>query len=73
MSDQEYVGVLEIARLAKVGSPAVINWRKRDITFPRPIAHPKSGPVYAKHEIEAWLLKTGRKDKVRRSPYDGAQ
>ena len=73
MSDQEYVGVLEIAQLAKVGTPTVVNWRYRDDTFPRPVAHPKSGPVYDKHEIEAWLAATGRANKKRRSRYDGAQ
>ena len=57
----EYVGVAEIAQIANVGSSAVSNWRRRfsylkaGDPFPKPVATPKSGPVFDKAAVIEWL------------------
>lgn len=52
----ELIGVAEIAELAGVTKAAVANWRARGSTgFPPPAVETKSGPLYRKPEIEAWL------------------
>jgi chromosome partitioning protein len=53
----EFVGVAEIAQLAKVGVSAVSNWRSRYSDFPKPVQELNSGPVFSRLQIEAWLKK----------------
>jgi chromosome partitioning protein len=60
LNREELIGVYEIAQLAHVSPPAVANWRKRSPDFPKPVADLKSGPVFDRSEIRAWLK---RKDK----------
>ena len=55
MSDQDLVGLYEIAQMAQVGTSAVANWRKRFSDFPRPVAELKSGPVFQREQIRSWL------------------
>ena len=55
MQESDLVGLHEIAEIAGVSSPAVANWRKRNIDFPKPVAELKSGPVFRAYEIRAWL------------------
>jgi len=45
----------DIARLAGVNRSAVANWRDRHADFPKPVSNPKSGPVYDRAEVKAWL------------------
>lgn len=57
MNPADLVGLFEIAALAGVSPPAVANWRNRDPNFPRPVVDLKSGPVFRKTEIRAWLAR----------------
>ena len=56
-TDTNYLGINEIAELAKVSPSAVINWRKRDKHFPSPIVELKSGPVFDFYQIKKYLKK----------------
>jgi chromosome partitioning protein len=49
------VGIHEIAKLARVTPAAVSNWRSRHPTFPVPEAELRSGPVFRRDRILAWL------------------
>lgn len=55
MPDLDLIGIFEIAELAGVTPPAVVNWRKRSSDFPKPVAELKSGPVFSRSQIRAWL------------------
>lgn len=57
MDSTDLIGVFEIAEFAGVSPPAVANWRNRDPNFPRPVVELKSGPVFRKTEIRAWLMR----------------
>ena len=62
----EYVGIAEVAEMAKVKGEAVSNWRRRHADFPKPIQELRAGPVFAKHEIETWLREHVKRSKVRK-------
>lgn len=62
MSDQDLIGLYEIAMLAEVGPSAVANWRKRFQDFPAPVADLKSGPVFLESHIRTWLAKRQGKE-----------
>ena len=71
MPDQDFIGLYEIAALAKVTPSAVANWRKRFTDFPAPIADLKSGPVFQGGVIKAWLVKReGKELQVASQYYD---
>ena len=53
--EQDLVGINEIAEIAGVSKQAVANWRARFPGFPPPIAELKSGPVFRRSQIRAWL------------------
>jgi len=57
MSDPEVelVGINEIADMAGVSRQAVANWRARFANFPRPVAELRSGPVFSRSQVRAWL------------------
>jgi chromosome partitioning protein len=55
VSQQDLIGIYEIAEFAGVTKAAVVNWRKRVKDFPKPIAELKSGPVFNSSQIRAWL------------------
>jgi chromosome partitioning protein len=55
MSDDELVGINEIAEMAKVSRQAVANWRSRASDFPKPIAELASGPVFRRSQVRVWL------------------
>lgn len=57
MDSGDLIGLFEIAELAGVSPSAVANWRTRDLNFPRPVVELKSGPVFRKPEIRAWLTR----------------
>jgi chromosome partitioning protein len=57
LEHSDLIGLFEIAELAGVSPPAVANWRKRSADFPRPVADLKSGPVFSKSDVRAWLRK----------------
>ena len=55
MPDLDLIGIYEIAELAGVSPPAVVNWRTRNSDFPQPVVELKSGPIFRKNDIQAWL------------------
>ncbi len=55
MAADNLVGIAEIAGLAKVSKQAVANWRLRYDTFPKPLQNLKSGPVWTRETVEAWV------------------
>ncbi len=57
MSDLDLIGVYEIAVLAGVSAPAVVNWRTRSDDFPKPVVELKAGPVFRRSDVEHWLKK----------------
>ena len=54
-SENELVGIAEIANLANVTPQAVVNWRVRHADFPAPVADLMSGPVFQRTEVRVWL------------------
>lgn len=58
--DAELVGLFEIAEMARVSRQAVANWRTRFSDFPTPVAELRSGPVFRREQVRAWL-RTRRK------------
>src|SRR5271169_5507375 len=54
-SDDELVGINEIAEMAKTSRQAVANWRSRMADFPKPLADLASGPVFRRSHVRAWL------------------
>lgn len=61
MSNNDFVGIYEIAQIAGVTPAAVANWRSRHPDFPAPVSDLKSGPVFKLSQIKKWLKKR-RKD-----------
>lgn len=55
MSEEELVGIFEIAELAGVTRQAVANWRARAEDFPEPVADLRSGPVFRRADVRRWL------------------
>lgn len=62
----ELVGLSDIARIANTTKQAVNNWRKRYITFPKPVQTLKSGPVWSRDQIEAWMKTIEADDKAKK-------
>ena len=58
------VTLAEIARIAGVGRAAVSNWRRRHDTFPAPVAGTDASPLFALAEVEDWLSKSGKGNRV---------
>ncbi len=56
-SNDELVGLNEIAEMAGVSRQAVANWRARFPNFPAPLVELKAGPVFHRSQIRAWLRK----------------
>lgn len=54
-SGDDLMGIAEIAQLAGVTPQAVANWRARQPEFPKPVASLKSGPVFRRTQVRAWL------------------
>jgi chromosome partitioning protein len=55
MIDPDLLGIQEIAALGKVSRAAVGNWRNRFGDFPKPVVQLRSGPVFRRDQITAWL------------------
>jgi chromosome partitioning protein len=54
-SEDDLLGINEVAELAKVSRQAVANWRVRFPDFPPPVAELRAGPVFRAGQIRAWL------------------
>jgi chromosome partitioning protein len=55
--NDDLVGINEIAEMAGVSSQAVANWRARFPNFPTAVAALKSGPIFHRSQVRAWLRK----------------
>jgi len=55
MTQQNFVGIAEIAGIAKVSKQAVANWRARYDHFPQPLQRLQSGPVWNREAVESWV------------------
>lgn len=55
MDEAKLVGIGEIAAMAGVTKQAVVNWRVRYDSFPRPIQNLQSGPVWEHEPVDAWV------------------
>lgn len=55
ITQDDLVGIFEIAEMAGVKSAAVANWRTRFDDFPTPIATLRSGPVFFRSQVRRWL------------------
>jgi chromosome partitioning protein len=53
--EDDFVGINEIAEIAKVSRQAVANWRSRFSDFPKPVADLRAGPVFRATQVRAWL------------------
>jgi chromosome partitioning protein len=53
--EEQFVGIHEIAEMAGVTPAAVSNWRNRHESFPAAEADLRSGPVFRRDRIRAWL------------------
>ena len=49
----------EIAQLARVSKPAIMNWRRRHPGFPTPVSGSDEQPLFPADAVLAWLLHTG--------------
>jgi chromosome partitioning protein len=54
-TEDDLLGINEIAELAGVSRQAVANWRVRFPDFPAPIADLRAGPVFRAGQVRAWL------------------
>jgi chromosome partitioning protein len=54
-SDDELIGLFEVADLAGVSRTVVSNWRTRDPQFPEAVAELRSGPVFRTTQITKYL------------------
>lgn len=58
--DEGLVSPSDIADMAGVSRGAVSNWRKRDGSFPRPVAGSASKPLFSLSDVSGWLEATGK-------------
>lgn len=54
-AQQPLVGISDIALMTGVTRAAVVNWRARSDTFPRPVSEGRAGPVFDREHIVRWL------------------
>ncbi|MFD7261664.1 hypothetical protein [Streptomyces sp. NPDC059874] len=54
--DTDRVLLAEVARMARVGRAAVVNWRRRHPDFPAPTAGTDVHPEFDRAAVVAWLL-----------------
>ena len=57
----QLVGAAEIAQRLEVANSHVIHvWRRRDSSFPEPVASLKTAMIWYWPDVEKWATKTGR-------------
>ena len=59
-AETDFVGLAEIAELARVSRTVVSNWRTRDERFPAPVAELRAGPVFARDAVRRYLRRRNR-------------
>jgi chromosome partitioning protein len=58
-SEEELLGLSEVAELLGASRQTVSNWRQRRQGFPQPAAELKSGPIWTRSAIVAWATANG--------------
>ncbi|WP_051779984.1 hypothetical protein [Streptomyces sp. NRRL S-241] len=53
---RDVVLLAEVARIARVGRAAVVNWRRRHFDFPAPVGGTDVHPEFDRSAVAAWLL-----------------
>lgn len=53
---RDVVLLAEVARIARVGRAAVVNWRRRHADFPDPVGGTDVHPEFDRRAMAAWLL-----------------
>ncbi|MFF4012735.1 hypothetical protein [Streptomyces sp. NPDC001717] len=53
---RDWVLLAEVARMARVGRAAVVNWRRRHDDFPAPVGGTDVHPQFDRAAVVAWLL-----------------
>ncbi|MFJ6354809.1 hypothetical protein ACIQKB_35800 [Streptomyces sp. NPDC092046] len=53
---RDVVLLAEVARIARVGRAAVVNWRRRHSDFPAPVGGTDIHPEFDRSAVAAWLL-----------------
>lgn len=56
----QLVGAAEIADRLRTSTSTVHSWRRRDATFPAPLATLRQAMVWAWSDVEAWARRTDR-------------
>ncbi len=54
-TDEDLVGIAEVAKMARVSPAAVANWRARRRGFPEPVVELRAGPVFSRVAVQRWL------------------
>lgn len=57
---QEFVGLSEIAEIAKTSAQTVHNWKQRYNDFPKPTVQVRAGEFFSKDQIIRWLRRRGK-------------
>lgn len=61
MKPENLVGAAEIAERLGVTRPQMIHtWRRRDPTFPLPVAELKQAMIWDWSSVKEWAIRTGR-------------
>ncbi|WP_331734970.1 hypothetical protein OG590_39535 (plasmid) [Streptomyces goshikiensis] len=75
---RDVVLLAEVARIARVGRAAVVNWRRRHADFPNPVGGTDVHPQFDRQAMAAWLLDHDKIDIPSQTPpammlLDGAE
>lgn len=72
-SGHDLVGMAEIAEMVEGGisTQAILNWRNRYPSFPKPIVVLRMGPIFYRPDIQKWLDKKEEKKNIRFDPVSG--
>ncbi|MFE5713425.1 hypothetical protein ACFQ7J_21745 [Streptomyces sp. NPDC056501] len=75
---RDVVLLAEVARIARVGRAAVVNWRRRHADFPDPVGGTDVHPEFDRRAMAAWLLDHDKIDIPSQTPpamllLDGAE
>lgn len=72
MSDDDLLGLSEVADLLDTSRQVIGNWRQRRQDFPRPVAELKSGPIWRRASILEWAAANDIRAEGTSTGYDGA-
>ncbi|WP_200215483.1 N-6 DNA methylase [Micromonospora coerulea] len=56
-----YVSLADIAVMARVSRPAVSNWRRRHVDFPKPVEETGTTSLFSLDEVRDWMARNGKR------------